>query len=168
MIISLNAALKVMISGKAKGKQFKTVFHLFYTCSNLSGSLTRIFDALNHPTSPSATSRIPLLYDSSTHLVTRSSLCFFHSAYPGRFSFDEKTAGFVLDPANEHGPAVFIRDAWAQSVTRDGTTKVDVYNGRTKAATGALLFYADNYYISLDKPELAASLAVGSTFRIKK
>ncbi len=81
---------------------------------------------------------------------------------------DEKTAGFVLDPANEHGPAVFIRDAWAQSVTRDGTTKVDVYNGRTKAATGALLFYADNYYISLDKPELAASLTVGSTFRIKK
>ena len=81
---------------------------------------------------------------------------------------DEKTAGFVLDPANEHGPAVFIRDAWTQSVTRDGTTKVEVYNGRTKAATGALLFYADNYYISLDKPELAASLAVGSTFRIKK
>ncbi len=81
---------------------------------------------------------------------------------------DEKTAGFVLDPANEHGPAVFIRDAWMQSVTRDGTTKVEVYNGRTKAATGALLFYADNYYISLDKPELAASLTVGSTFRIKK
>lgn len=81
---------------------------------------------------------------------------------------DEKTAGFILDPFSEHGPAVFIRDAWKQSVTRDGTTKVDVYNGRVKVGTGSLLFYADNYYISLDKPELAASLAVGSTFRIKK
>ena len=81
---------------------------------------------------------------------------------------DEKTAGFILDPSSEHGPAVFIRDAWKQSVTRDGTTKVDVYNGRVKVGTGSLLFYADNYYISLDKPELAASLSVGSTFRIKK
>ena len=81
---------------------------------------------------------------------------------------DEKTAGFVLDPANENGPAVFIRDAWLQNVTRDGTTKVEVYTGRSKVAAGALLFRNDNYYISLDKPELAASLSVGSTFRIKK
>ena len=81
---------------------------------------------------------------------------------------DEKTAGFVLNPSSEHGPAVFIRDAYKQNVTRDGTTKVDVYNGKTKVATGSLLFYADNYYISLDKPELAATLSVGSTFRIKK
>ena len=81
---------------------------------------------------------------------------------------DEKTAGFILNPSAEHGPAVFIRDSWKQNATRDGTTKVDVYNGKTKVATGALLFYADNYYISLDKPELAASLSVGSTFRIKK
>lgn len=81
---------------------------------------------------------------------------------------DEKTAGFVLDPANENGPAVFIRDVWLQNVTRDGTTKVEVYTGRSKVAAGALLFRNDNYYISLDKPELAAGLTVGSTFRIKK
>ncbi len=81
---------------------------------------------------------------------------------------DEKTAGFILNPSSEHGPAVFIRDSWKQNVTRDGTTKVDIYNGKTKVGTGSLLFYADNYYISLDKPELAASLSIGSTFRIKK
>ena len=80
---------------------------------------------------------------------------------------DEKTAGFVLDPAAEHGPAVFIRDSWKQMAARDGSTKVEVYNGKTKVGTGSLLFHAENYYISLDKPELAASLAVGSTFRIK-
>lgn len=81
---------------------------------------------------------------------------------------DDKTAGFILDPMSEHGPAVFIREAWRQNATRDGTTKVDIYNGKTKVGTGALFFYAENYYISLDKPELAASLSVGSTFRIKK
>ncbi|MBR5965158.1 MAG: hypothetical protein IK015_03500 [Treponema sp.] len=80
---------------------------------------------------------------------------------------DEKTAGFVLDPSTEYGPAVFIRDSWKQNAARDGSTKVDIYNGKVKVGTGSLLFHAENYYISLDKPELAASLAVGSTFRIK-
>lgn len=81
---------------------------------------------------------------------------------------DEKTAGFVLDPQNELGPAVFIRDSWKQGVTRDGTTKIDIYNGRSKVATGSLLFSNNNYYISLDRAADASLLSVGSSFRIKK
>ncbi|MBQ3838303.1 MAG: hypothetical protein II814_14410 [Treponema sp.] len=81
---------------------------------------------------------------------------------------DEKTAGFVLDPQNELGPAVFIRDSWKQGVTRDGTTKIDIYNGRNKVATGSLLFSNNNYYISLDRAADASLLSVGSSFRIKK
>lgn len=81
---------------------------------------------------------------------------------------DEKTAGFVLDPANELGPAVFIRDSWKQIVTRDGNTKVDVYNGRSKVATGTLLFSNNNYYLSLDRAADVAVIEIGSVFRIKK
>ncbi len=81
---------------------------------------------------------------------------------------DEKTAGYVLDPANERGPAVFVRDAWKALVAEDGSTKVDVYNGRSKAASGVLLFHNQNYYISLDNPADAALLSVGSSFRVKK
>lgn len=81
---------------------------------------------------------------------------------------DDKTAGFVLDPKNELGPAVFIRESWKQGVTRDGSTRVEVYNGRSKVAAGSLLFSNNNYYISLDKAADANILTVGSTFRIKK
>ena len=79
---------------------------------------------------------------------------------------DEKTAGFVLDPNNENGAAVFIRDSWMQQAARDGSTKVEVYNGRSKAGTGYLVFRNNNYYIALDNPG-STSLSVGSTFRIK-
>ena len=77
---------------------------------------------------------------------------------------DEKTAGFVLDPNSEHGAAVFIRDAWKQQVARDGSTKVDVYNGKSKAGSGYLVWRNENYYIAVDGN---ANLSVGSTFRIK-
>ena len=73
-----------------------------------------------------------------------------------------------MDPKNELGPAVFIRESWKQGVTRDGSTRVEIYNGRSKVAAGSLLFSNNNYYISLDKPSDANLLSVGSSFRIKK
>ena len=81
---------------------------------------------------------------------------------------DEKTAGFVLDPAAEQGPAVFVRESWLPNIAQDGTTKVDVYNGRSKAATGVLIMHNDNWHIALDNASAASSLSVGSTFRVKK
>ena len=70
----------------------------------------------------------------------------------------------MLDPNAEYGAAVFIRDSWKQQAARDGSTKVDVYNGKSKAGSGYLVWRNDNYYIALDG---SASIAVGSTFRIK-
>lgn len=79
---------------------------------------------------------------------------------------DDKTAGFILGPSGEFGAPVFIRDSWIQVAARDGSTKVEAYNGRSKIAAGYLVYHNENYYISLDNPG-SASLSVGNTFRIK-
>ncbi len=81
---------------------------------------------------------------------------------------DDRTSGFVLDPANSRGIAVFIRDAYLQGVSRDGSTKVDVYSGRSKYTSGSIMYAEGNYYISLDDDNDKSRVSVGDTFRIKK
>ena len=80
---------------------------------------------------------------------------------------DDKTAGFVIDPANENGPAVFVRETWLSAAAEE-SPKVEVYSGRSKVATGVLSVRDDKYFITLDNPQDIEKLSVGNTFRVKK
>lgn len=82
--------------------------------------------------------------------------------------FDSKTAGFVIDPASPRGVAVFIRDAFIQGITRDGSTKVEIYSGRSKVASGFIVYAGERYYVSLDDESAMEKISVGDTFRLGK
>lgn len=79
---------------------------------------------------------------------------------------DEKIVGFVLDPNANYGVAVFIRNGYSQNIKQDGSTRVEIYDGKTKVATGAILAVSGNYYISLDNDADKPKVSIGSMFRI--
>ena len=79
---------------------------------------------------------------------------------------DEKTAGFVIDLSGEYGFPAFIRDSVLPQITRDGSTRVDIFSGRTKISSGFLVFAEDKYFIALDDEMDKEKIAIGNSFRI--
>lgn len=79
---------------------------------------------------------------------------------------DEKTAGFVIALQGKYGFPVFIRDAVLPQVTRDGSTRIDIFSGRTKISSGFMIFAEGKYFIALDNEANNEKIAVGNTFRI--
>ncbi len=79
---------------------------------------------------------------------------------------DEKTAGFVMSISGKYGLPVFIREIALPQVTRDGSTRVDIFSGRTKISSGFMLFAEGKYFVALDDEADKEKIAVGNTFRI--
>lgn len=79
---------------------------------------------------------------------------------------DEKTAGFVMALSGKYGLPVFIREAALPQITRDGSTRVDVFSGRTKISSGFMFFADGKYFIALDDEADKEKISVGNTFRI--
>ncbi|MDE7291770.1 MAG: hypothetical protein K2N58_06965 [Treponemataceae bacterium] len=79
---------------------------------------------------------------------------------------DEKTAGFVMAVSGKYGLPVFIREAALPQITRDGSTRVDVFSGRTKISSGYMLFADGKYFVALDNEADNEKISVGNTFRI--
>lgn len=77
---------------------------------------------------------------------------------------DENIAGFVLDPFASYGVAIFVRSAYLNGMRQDGGTRVEVYDGDTVVATGAIVGVSGNYYISLDDDSDIEKISVGNTF----
>lgn len=79
---------------------------------------------------------------------------------------DEKTAGFVMALSGKYGLPAFIREAALPQITRDGSTRVDVFSGRTKISSGFMFFADGKYFVALDDEADKEKISVGNTFRI--
>lgn len=79
---------------------------------------------------------------------------------------DEKTAGFVMALSGKYGLPAFIREAALPQITRDGSTRVDVFSGRTKISSGFMFSADGKYFVALDDEADKEKISVGNTFRI--
>lgn len=97
--------------------------------------------------------------------AARTEILSFESILNGDI-VDEKTAGFVMALSGKYGLPAFMRNAVLPQITRDGSTRVDIFSGRTKISSGFMVFAEGKYFIALDDEMDKEKISVGNTFRI--
>ena len=147
------------------------------TMKDISASEKKLSDAMVNRVARAALAEIQGRSSSSADLeeqlrtaeIQRDSARAASQAYIGILNssvVDENIAGFVLDPFASYGVAIFVRSAYLNGMRQDGGTKVEIYDGDTLVATGAIAGVSGSYYISLDDDSDREKISVGNTFVI--
>lgn len=135
------------------------------TMKDISASEQKLSDLMVNKIAHAAISEI------RTAEAQRNSARAASQAYIGilnSVAVDENIAGFVLDPIASYGVAIFVRNSHLNEMRQDGTTRVEIYDGETLLATGAIMAVSGSYYISLDDDSELEKISVGNSFVISE